>query len=414
MSSEFNALQSQGTWSLVPPPSNQIIIGFKWIYRIKHHANGTIARYKARLVAQGFKQEYGIDYQETFSPVVKFSTIRMFLLVALHHGWSILQLDVVSAFLHGNLTETVYMAQPQGFQDLQHPSHVCRLHKAIYDLKQALRQWFTTLSTFLLSRNFKISSADPSFFIYDHKQNTIYLLIYFDDILLCENDSHFISSLLQQLQQNFHIRNLGELSRFLGIDFTRTPGGYHLSQQSYVEQLLSTAAMSNCKPLATPLPAKWSSSPGLQIPYSQLDFYRQIAGSLQYLTNTRPDLAFALNKLCQFMHQPLICHFQLLKHILRYLKGTIYVRLFLPKSDLTLTAYADSDWAGDVTDRKSTTGSCIFLGSALLSWSVKKQSTVARSSTEAEYRSLTAPAIVIIWVCRLCADFSIKLSSTPL
>ncbi|PKU81068.1 putative mitochondrial protein [Dendrobium catenatum] len=172
--------------------------------------------------------------------------------------------------------------------------------------------------------------------------------------------------------------------------------------------------MTTCKPLATPLPAKIPTDPSLQIPFSQPDFFRQLTGSLQYLSSTRPDIAFAVNKLCQHMHRPLLLHFQLLKRVLRYLQGTIDYGLFLQKTELHLAAFSDSDWAGDQLDRKSTTGYCIYLGKALITWSVKKQSTVARSSTEAEYRSLAAAAVDLIWLRRLCQDFHISLDTTPL
>ncbi|XP_020673360.2 uncharacterized protein LOC110092978 [Dendrobium catenatum] len=172
--------------------------------------------------------------------------------------------------------------------------------------------------------------------------------------------------------------------------------------------------MTNCKPLLTPLPSKYLVDPNLQLPFAQPDLFRKLAGSQQYLTSTRPDIAFVVNKLCQHMHNPLLLHFQLLKCVLRYLNGTLHHGLFLPQTDLLLIAYSDSDWAGDQLDRKSTTGYCIFLGTALLSWSVKKQTTVARSSTEAEYRSMAAAAADLIWTRRLYEDFQINLSSTEL
>ncbi|PKU77375.1 putative mitochondrial protein [Dendrobium catenatum] len=172
--------------------------------------------------------------------------------------------------------------------------------------------------------------------------------------------------------------------------------------------------MSTCKPLATPLPAKYPTDPYLQTPFAQPDLFLQLVGSLQFLTCTRPDIAFAVNKLCQHMHNPLLLHFQLLKRVLRYLKGTLEHGLFLPKTNLHLTAYSDFDWAGDQLDRKSTTGYCLFLGSALLTWSVKKQTTVARSTTEAEYRSMAAAATDIIWTRHLCEDFLISLPPTEL
>ncbi|KAI0516410.1 hypothetical protein KFK09_009085 [Dendrobium nobile] len=338
----------------------------------------------------------------------------MFLIVALHHDWPIHQLDVMNAFLHGKLDQPVYMSQPQGFEDKTFPDHVCLLHKAIYGLKQAPRLWFATLSTYLKNQNFLISSADPSFFHYHKDHLHIYILVYVDDILITGNDSSSITSLILNLQQKFQTRNLGHLSKFLGIEFHRSAAGYHLHQHSYIQDLLHTASMTNCKPLLTPLPSKYPVDQTLQLPFGQPDLFRKLAGSLQYLTSTRPDIAFAVNKLCQHMHNPLLLHFQLLKRVLRYLKGTLHHDLFLPKTDLFLSAYSDSDWAGDQLDRKSTTGYCIFLGSALLSWSVKKQTTVARSSTEAEYRSMAAAAADLIWTRRLCEDFQINLSSTEL
>ncbi|PKU82564.1 putative mitochondrial protein [Dendrobium catenatum] len=172
--------------------------------------------------------------------------------------------------------------------------------------------------------------------------------------------------------------------------------------------------MSNCKPIQTPLPSKLPSDPLLQQPFQQPALFRQLMGSLQYLSAIRPDIAFTVNKLCQYMHQPLLLHYQLLKRLLRYLKGTSEYSLFLPKTELELSAFSDADWAGDMVDRKSTTGYCIFLGRALISWTVKKQTTVARSSTEAEYRSLAATAADIIWIRRLCSDFNITLQPTPL
>ncbi|XP_020695445.1 uncharacterized protein LOC110108928, partial [Dendrobium catenatum] len=351
---------------------------------------------------------------ETFSPVVKFTTIRLFLLVALHHDWPVHQLDVMNAFLHGKLDQPVYMSQPQGFEDISRPNHVCLLHKALYGLKQAPRLWFATLSTYLRQQKFSPSSADPSFFHYHYDQTNIYVLVYVDDILVTGNDSTLIKMLISNLQKQFHTRYLGHLSKFLGITFQRSADSYHLSQSSYIRDILHLASMTNCKPLLTPLPSKFPNDPALQQPFAQPELFRTIAGSLQYLTSTRPDIAFAVNKLCQHMHSPLQLHFLLLKRILRYLQGTLNYSLVLPKTELTLSAYSDSDWAGDPLDRKSTTGFCLFFGTALLSWSVKKQKTVARSSTEAEYRSMAAAATDIIWTRRLCQDFLIHLPPTEL
>ncbi|KAI0528923.1 hypothetical protein KFK09_001467 [Dendrobium nobile] len=319
MSYEFNALQAQGTWSLVSPPSNHQIIGCKWIFKIKRLADSSIAHHKARLVAQGYKQEYGIDYLETFIPVVKFPTIRFFLTVALHYNWQVFQLDVVNAFLHGNIDKTIYMSQPPGFADPQLPNHVCLLRKAIYGLKQSPRLWFATLTSYLSSQNFQVSSADPSFLLLSKNNIIVYIFIYVDDILITDNNSSFISSLITNLHNKFQIRNLGPLSRFLGIDFTRTSTGFHLTQNSYIQELLNIASMTNCKPIQTPLPNKFPTDPSLQQPFAQPALFRQIIGSLQYLSSVRPDIAFVFNKFFQQMHKPLLLHYQLLKRVLRYL-----------------------------------------------------------------------------------------------
>ncbi|XP_020682396.1 uncharacterized protein LOC110099539 [Dendrobium catenatum] len=320
----------------------------------------------------------------------------------------------MNAFLHGKLDQPVYMTQPQGFEDSHLPHHVCLLHKAIYGLKQAPRLWFATLSTYLKQQHFVPSSADPSFFYYHQADIHIYILVYVDDILISGIDPTSITTLMSNLQKKFQTRNLGHLSKFLGTEFCRTAEGYHLSQQSFITALLHTASMTNCRPLLTPLPSKYPTDAHLQLPFSQPDLFHQLIGSLQYLTTTRPDIAFAVNKLCQHMHNPLLLHFQPLKRILRYLQGTLHYGQFLPKTNLLLTAYSDSDWAGDQLDRKSTTGYCLFLGTALLAWSVKKQTIVARSSTEAEYRSMAAAAADIMWTRRLCEDFQILLPPTDL
>ncbi|PKU85369.1 Retrovirus-related Pol polyprotein from transposon TNT 1-94 [Dendrobium catenatum] len=413
MAHEFLALQKQGTWNLVPPPPNTSILGCKWTYRTKFHSDGSIARFKARLVALGNRQEHGIDYDETFSPVVKLPTIRILITVALHHGWSIQQLDVENAFLHGTLTETVYMTQPKGFEDASNPNHVCRLHKAIYGLKQAPRQWYNTFSNHLTSLGFSHSKSDPSLLIRKRTNSLIFLLIYVDDILLTGNNSQDINNLLHQLKSTFAIKHLGTAHSFLGIKITsQNPNQLFLSQPQYAKHILQLAQMSECNALANPsctkLPQLVPPDPILSDP----SLYRQITGSLQYLTITRPDLAYSVNVLSQHMQNPQPPHTYLLKRLLWYIRGTLHYGIPITKSALTLTSYSDADWAGDPVSRKSTSGFCSFLGTTLISWSVKKQHTVARSSTESEYRALAAATADILWLRRVLDDFGIN-TNTP-
>ncbi|PKU87215.1 Retrovirus-related Pol polyprotein from transposon TNT 1-94 [Dendrobium catenatum] len=313
MNNEFYALQKNGTWTLVKPPPNSSILGCKWTYRIKKHANGTIAKHKARLVAQGNHQEYGLDYTETFSPVAKLPTIRVLLTVALHHGWIVHQMDVANAFLHGSLTETVYMAQPQGFVDPTKPDHVCHLQKAIYGLKQAPRQWYNTFTSYLVSIGFSHSAADPSLLYFKQNSIQIFLLMYVDDILISGNNTNEISALMSRLSQQFSMKNLGVANDFLGIKIDYIENSCFLSQKTYAQSLLQLAQLTECHALANPtctkMPPNLPADPVLSDP----SMYRKITGSLQYLTLTRPDIAYSVNQLSQHMHNPLPQHIYLLK-----------------------------------------------------------------------------------------------------
>ncbi|PKU73010.1 Retrovirus-related Pol polyprotein from transposon TNT 1-94 [Dendrobium catenatum] len=404
MSQEFQALQSQGTWHLVPPDPKQNVLGCKWIYKTKFNADGSIARYKARLVALGYKQEYGLDYHETFSPVAKIPTFRILILLALHQNWPIHQFDVSNAFLHGSLQDTVFMKQPMGFLDHINPNYVCKLNKAIYGLKQSPRQWFETLTGFLHDLGFVKSHSDPSLLLYQKDKIRSYFLIYVDDIIITGNNSVFLQELRSKLHLRFNMKDLGTLSQFLGLQCTKTDYGLLLSQTQYANLILERAGMTNCKSVVTPTSSKSTKLSSPSPDFVNPSLYRQLVGSLQYLTLTRPDITYAVNKVSQHMHQPTEQNFEDLKRILRYLHGSLHIGLPLYRDSTILTAYVDSDWAGDQSDRKSTTGYCMFFGNTLTSWSVKKQATIARSSTEAEYRALASAAAEILWLRQLLQE----------
>ncbi|XP_019191054.1 PREDICTED: uncharacterized protein LOC109185568 [Ipomoea nil] len=298
------------------------------------------------------------------------------------------QLDVHNAFLNGHLVETVYMKQPPGYEDPTHPDHVCHLQRSLYRLKQAPRTWFKRLHDFLISAGFLSSKTDVSLFHYSAGASRVYLLVYVDDIIMMGNDSVLISQLLQRLSTTFKIRDLGAPSFFLGIETLEVQSGLLLSQQRYMKDILNRAGMMDCKPLATPVAVTQPVTPSDE-PFDNPTQYRRLVGALQYLTITRPDLSFSVNRLCQFMHSPTSDHWGLLKRVLRYVKGTISygLRLFASAST-TIHGFSDSDWAGCPIDRKSTSGYAVFLGDNLISWLSRKQRTVARSLTEAEYKAL--------------------------
>ncbi|PKU62337.1 Retrovirus-related Pol polyprotein from transposon TNT 1-94 [Dendrobium catenatum] len=309
MASEFFALQQQGTWTLTPLPPNTSILGCKWTFRIKHHADGSVARYKSRLVAQDNHQEHGIDYNETFSPVAKLPTIRILLTIALYNNWPVQQLDVANAFLHGDLSETIYIEQPKGFEDSSNPNHVCRLNKAIYGLKQAPRQWYNTFTTHLISLGFTHSKSDPSLLIYNQSQVSMFLLIYVDDILITGNNQDAIAKLLEQLNTKFSMKNLGIASSFLGIQIHTSPARYFLSQTPYAMSIIQQAHMQNCKSLANPNCTKAPTEQPADEFLSDPVIYRRITCSLQYLTLTRPDISYTINllsQLCTLRFRPML------------------------------------------------------------------------------------------------------------
>ncbi|PKU66194.1 Retrovirus-related Pol polyprotein from transposon TNT 1-94 [Dendrobium catenatum] len=407
MAEEFYALQKQGTWELVSPPPNSSILGSKWTYRIKRKSDGSIARFKARLVAQGNQQQYGLDYLDTFSPVAKLPTVRILLAVAIFHKWNVHQLDVSNAFLHGDIKETVYMRQPKGFEDSIHPTHVCKLRKAIYGLRQAPRQWYTTFTEYLLRIGFIHSQADPSLLLMHKEHLQIYLLVYVDDILITGNDIHAMQDIIEQLKLKFTMKDLGLANQFLGIHIDSLTDKFFLSQNSYANSIVQMAELHNCNSVSNPSFTKPPAPVLDDHAWMDAHRYRQIIGSLQYLTLTRPDISYAVNALSQHMHDPSNQHMLMLKKLLRYIKGTTDFGLPISRSDLTLRTFSDADWASDPVSRKSTSGFCTFLGKTLISWTVKKQQTVSRSSTESEYRALASATADTIWIKRLLEDFRI-------
>uniref|UniRef100_A0A2N9GQS7 Uncharacterized protein n=1 Tax=Fagus sylvatica TaxID=28930 RepID=A0A2N9GQS7_FAGSY len=362
MADELDALHKTHTWDMTTLPPGKSAVGCKWVYKIKTRADGSVERYKARLVARGFTQEYGIDYEETFAPVARLTSVRSLLAVAAVRHWPLFQMDVKNAFLNGDLLEEVYMQPPPGYPDSQ--NQVCRLRRALYGLKQAPRAWFAKFSSAVAQQGFT-----PS------------------------DDTAGICDLQKFLSQQFEMKDLGTLSYFLGLEVTSSSDGYYLSQAKYASDLLSKAGLTDSKTVSTPLELNVKLNTTDGEPLSDATLYRQL-----------------------FMSAPRSTHYAAVLRILRYIKGTLFHGLhFSAQSSLELRAYADADWAGDPTDRRSTTGYCFLLGSSLISWRSKKQSVVARSSTETEYRALADTTSELLWLRWLLADMGApQTTSTPI
>ena len=256
MRDELSALKQNHTWELVPRKDDMNVVGSRWVFKTKLKSDGSIERFKARLVAQGYTQSLGVDFFETFSPVIKPPTIRLVLSLALIHGWSLRQLDVKNAFLHGTLKEVIYMEQPPGFSSSIFPNHVCRLHKALYGLKQAPHAWFDLFSSFLLRLGFICSTTDSSLFIFRFEDSILLLLVYVDDIIVTSNKQALLSQLVSRLNSEFSMKHLGPLHYFLDIEVLPFSGGLFLSQQKYAHDLITRSSMSGCNPIGTPLAQK--------------------------------------------------------------------------------------------------------------------------------------------------------------
>ncbi|KAM2555190.1 hypothetical protein TB2_019236 [Malus domestica] len=407
MQSELLALEQNHTWTLTRLPPGHRAIGCRWVFKVKYHSDGSVERYKARLVAKGFTQREGIDYKETFAPVAKLITVRCLLAVASVRNWSLHQMDVQNAFLHGDLGEEVYMQLPPGLRR-QGEYDACRLNKSIYGLKQASRSWFHKFSTAIHQAGYQQSKADYSLFtkVRDHSFTTV--LIYVDDMIITGNDEEAIRDLKLFLHTHFRIKDLGPLKYFLGVEVARSSQGISISQRKYTLDIFDEAGLLGAKPAKFPMEENMKLSPTEGQILHDASKYRRLVGKLIYLTITRPEISYAVHVLSQYMQQPRKPHLDAVHRLLRYLKGAPGQGLLFPsKGDLILTGYCDADWARCAITRRSVTGYCVFLGGALVSWKTKKQTTVSRSSAEAEYRAMASATCELTWMKYLLDDLRV-------
>ncbi|CAN6444068.1 unnamed protein product [Victoria cruziana] len=343
----------------------------------------------------------------------------MIIALAFVHGWNLTQMDVKNAFLHGDLKEEVYIEQPPGYVENDAHRWVCKLNKSLYGLKQASRSWFDSFSRQMQIHGFAKSAIDHSLFIYKSKGVIIWLLIYVDDIIITGNNADHISWLKEILMGKFKMKDLGSLRYFLGVEVDICSDRLTLTQRKYTMDILAKTGMENCKPTSTPciLNHKMSMKEGNLLQNATM--YRSIVGMLQYLTFTRPDIAYSMSQVSQFMHAPTDCHMEAVKRILRYLKGTIGDGLTYRHSQYhdkghELFTYTDADWAGDPDERRSVSGYCVYLGANLVSWSSRKQRAVSRSSTEAEYRAMAAGVADVTWIRHLLGKLHEKIVTSSL
>ncbi|XP_078165548.1 uncharacterized protein LOC144560258 [Carex rostrata] len=409
MNVEMEALIKNETWEITNLPVGKKPVGCKWVYTVKYDAKGKIERYKARLVAKGYTQTYGIDFQETFSPVAKLNSVRVILSLAANLDWPLHQFDVKNTFLHGELEEEIYMEIPPGYQTPTDTNKVCRLKKALYGLKQSPRAWFGRFCRAMKGYGYTQSDSDHTMFFKKNQGKIAVLIIYVDDMIITGDDKIEIQNLEDKLSKEFEMKNLGGLKYFLGIEVSRNKEGIYLSQRKYILDLLTEVGMLECKPVDTPTVPNLKLNAYSDHTPTNIERYQRLVGKLIYLSHTRPDIAYAVSIISQFMHSPKEEHLEAVMRIIRYLKGTAGRGIvFRKNSHLQVMAYSDADWAGCVMDRKSTAGYFTFLGGNLVTWKSKKQNVVTLSSAKSEYRGMVKAICELLWLKKFLTELGFE------
>ncbi|GJY77929.1 putative ribonuclease H-like domain-containing protein [Tanacetum coccineum] len=390
MQEELLQFKLQHVWTLVDLPYGKRAIGTKWVSRNKKDERGIVIRNKARLVAQGYTQEEGIDYDEVFAPVARIEAIRLFLAYASFKDFVVYQMDVKRAFLYGKIEKEVYACQPP-------------------------RAWYETLSTYLLENGFQRGTIDKTLFIKKVKGDILLVQVYVDDIIFGSTKKSLCTEFEKLMHKKFQMSSISELTLFLGLQVTQKDDIIFISQDKYVDEILKKFGFSTVKTASTPMETSKPLMKDENAEDVDVHLYRSMIGSLMYLTSSRPDIMFVVCACARFQVTPKVLHLHAVKRIFRYLKGQPKLGLWYPKdSPFDLEAYTDSDYAGASLDRKSTTGGCQFLGSRLISWQCKKQTVVANSTTEAEYVAASNCYGQVLWIQNQLLDYGYNFMNTKI
>ena len=404
---EIASIVKNQTWDLVDLPPGAKAIGLKWIFKIKRNSDGTINKHKSRLVAKGYIQRHGIDYEEVFSPVARLETVRLMIALAAARGWEVHHLDVKTAFLNGELKENVYVSQPEGYIVKGSETKVYKLKKALYGLKQAPRAWNEKLNKTLGDLKFVRCTKEPSIYRLNKDSHLLLVAVYVDDLLITGSKVELIDEFKRNMSTKFEMSDLGLLTYYLGIEVLQYNGGIVIKQEGYAKKVLEETHMIECNATQYPMDA------GLQLSKAQEESsvdekeYRRTIGCLRYLTHTRPDLSYSVGVLSRYMHEPKTSHLAALKQVLRYIKGSFAYGLNFRRSNeriWTVVGYSDSSHNVDADDGRSTTGHMFYINDCLITWCSQKQETVALSSCEAEFMAGTEAAKQAIWLQELLAE----------
>lgn len=402
--SEIESILFNQTWELCDLPKGSKLVGSKWIFRKKLRPDGSIDKFKAMLVIKGFTQKKGVDFFDTFSPVIKIGTIRTLMALAAIHDLIVHQIDVKTAFLNGDLEEEINIAQPEGFVMKGQENKVCKLKKSIYGLRQASKDWYKKFDVTLKSNGFAVNASDSCLYSKMFESSCVIICLYVDDMLIVGSNIEVVNDTKIFLSNMFEMKDLGEADVILGIRLKKTDGGYSLSQSHYVEIFLKKFDSFDVLPCKTPYDASVELVKNNGPSVSQ-EKYAKIIGSVMFLMNsTRPDIAYAMSRLSRYNHNPGNSHWNALSRLLRYLRGTMDVCLHFSRFPNVLEGYSDANWVSDNDEINSTAGYVFVLGGGAISWKSSKQSCIARSTMESEFIALELAGQEAEWLRNLLAE----------
>jgi hypothetical protein len=415
---ELRSLGGMGTWSLAKLPAGRKALPCKWVFKRKLNADGSIERYKARLVLKGFRQRYGVDYDQVFAPVVRTSTVRLFFSLVASKDLECQQIDIKNAFVQSDLKEEIYMQQPPGCNDGS--NNVLLLNKSLYGLKQAPRVWHQTLTTFLFELGCVQSQSDGALFTFDCGGDTVFFLIYVDDIQIAAKQLTRVQEFKQKLLSKFPGRDLGDTQFFLQMSVIRDRSRrtVALKQQRHIEKLVKEAGLETSHPLKLPMiPTVYRDAQGALVEDPDvITQYKSLLGALMHIANyTRPDIAFAVSYLARFVNVLTTDKFARVVDVIKYLHGTANWGLYLggQTGHCPLYAYCDADWAACPYTRRSVTGYVVMCGVGAIAWKSARQATVSRSSTESEYIAAGEVAKELQYIHQLAAQFGLTPGCLP-
>lgn len=411
MEQEMESIKENDTWELTKLPPGKKIIGLKWVYKLKKDAEGRIVRYKARLVAKGYAQEQGVDYDEVYAPVTRLETVRLLLALSAKKNWGVHHLDVKTAFLNGDIKEDVYVAQPEGFEKTGKEGFVYKLKKALYGLRQAPRAWYAKLSSYLEKLGFVKCPYEPAVYVRKEHDEMLIVAVYVDDLLITGSSKTMINKFKAEMNQRFQMNDLGRLSYYLGIEVEQKDGCIVLKQSGYARKILEKVGMMECNPTTYPMDPKVLITSDESGEAVDATMFKSMVGGLRYLLHTRPDISFSVGVVSRYMERPTKIHLEAVKRIMRYVKGTIHYGLVYSEDSRNnvLNGFCDSDLAGHLDDRRSTSGMVFYLNESVITWVSQKQRCVALSSCEAEFMAATAAACQAVWLRNVLSQITSEL-----